>query len=129
MKEFISVFQLSKTIIFEVNYYTLSTNTHAYFTTSVAQFCKNKRDFNCAGQAQKELTTNFFYARRFWRKWDKFHLKDLTPEQYDELQNDLNELKQHYNYMYTELDESNKPYSPHFSFYRLAEWSKQPPKK
>ncbi len=129
MKEFISVFQLSKTIIFEVCFYTLGTNQTPHFTTSAAKFCKNKRDYSRCGQAQEELTKGFFTARRFWKKWDKCHLKNLTKSQYDEMQNDIQLLKQKYNYIYEELLETCRPYNPHFSFDYLAEWSKQNPKK
>lgn len=110
MKEFQAVFQLSKTIIFEVNFYTLSTNQTPHFSTSAAQFARNKKDFTRCGQAQMELTKGFLTARRFFLKWDKHHLHNLTPAQ-------------------EELDESRRPYSPHFSFYRLAEWTKQDPRK
>lgn len=129
MREFQAVFQLSKTIIFEVKYYTLDTNKKPYFATSAAQFARNKQDFTMCGQAQNELTKSFFPARSFFQKWDKYHLKDLTPAQYEELQTDLQTLKNRYNYIYEELDESKKPYSPRFSFYRLAEWTKQDPRK
>lgn len=128
MKEFIAVFQLSKTIIFEVQYYTLSNNTHPYFTTSAAQFCKNKRDFSRGGQAQEELTKGFTTARNFWKKWDHLHLHDLTPAQHNELLSDMEKLKNQYNHLYKELDEKQKPYPPRFSFWMLAEWSKQKPK-
>lgn len=129
MKEFQAVFQMSKTIIFEVSYYTLGTNDHPYFTTSAAQFCRNKQDYARCGQAQPELLKGYGAAMRFFEKWDAYHLHDLTPEQYDEMRNDLEALKERYNYIFEELDESKRPYSPHFSFYRLAEWTKQNPKK
>lgn len=129
MKEFQAVFQLSKTIIFEVRYYTLSTNSRPYFSTTAARFCRNKRDYSQCGQAQETLTKGFLTCRRFWQKWDKLHLSDLTPAQYDELQKDLEALKAAYNFIYEELDETKKPYSPKFGFYRLAEWTKQAPKK
>lgn len=128
MKEFISVFQMSKTIIFEVEYYTLSTNKTPYFATSAAQFCRNKRDYTQCGQAQKSLLRSYPTAMRFFEKWDTFYLKDLTPAQYEEMQTDLEELKSRYNFIYEELDETKRPYSPHFGFNRLAEWSKQTPK-
>ena len=129
MKEFQAVFQLSKTIIFEVNFYTLSTNQTPHFSTSAAQFARNKKDFTRCGQSQMELTKGFLTARRFFLKWDKHHLHNLTPAQYEELQADLQTLKERYNFIYEELDESRRPYSPHFSFYRLAEWTKQDPRK
>ena len=129
MKEFQAVFQLSKTIIFEVYYYTLSTNSHAHFATSAAQFTRNKLDFTQCGQAQDTLLKGYYTAMRFYKKWDTCHLHDLTPEQYAEMLHDLESLKEKYNYLFEELDERRRPYSPHFSFYRLAEWSKQTPKK
>lgn len=129
MKEFQAVFQLSKTIIFEVEYYTLGNNKHPYFTTSAAQFCRNKRDYTQCGQAQNSLLRSYPAAMRFFKKWDTFHLQDLTEDQYQEMRADLEELQEKYNFILEELDESQKPYSPNFGFYRLAEWSKQEPKK
>lgn len=129
MKEFQAVFQMSKTIIFEVSYYTLSTNPAPYFSTSAAEFCRNKKDFTRCGQAQPELLKGYRTARRFFEKWDGCHLHDLTPAQYDEMRQDLEALKEKYNFIFEELDETRRPYSPHFSFYRLAEWTKQTPKK
>ena len=128
-KEFQAVFQLSKTKIFEVHYYTLSTNKNPYFTTSAAVFCRSKRDFTTCGQAQESVCKGFRTAYNFYRKWDTLHLKDLTEEQYAEMRSDLEKLMDKYNYILEEFDESAKPYSPHFSFHRLAEWTKQNPKR
>lgn len=72
---------------------------------------------------------DYLWAKRFFKKWDRFHLQDLTAEQYTEMRLDLEELKTHYNFIYNEMDETKKPYNPHFSFDRLAEWTKQKPKK
>lgn len=127
-REFQAVFQLSKTKIFEVKYYTLSTNKHPHFTTSAAEFCRNKQDYTTCGQAQESVCKGFRSAYNFYCKWDTLHLKDLTEEQYAEMRSDLEKLMGHYNYILEEFDESAKPYSPHFSFYRLAEWTKQKPK-
>lgn len=129
MKEFQAVFQISKTIIFKVRYYTLLSNTTPHFSTSAAQFCRNKRDYSQCGQAQKSLLPPCSAAMRFFKKWDAYHLKSLTQTQYDEMRADLEELKAKYNYLYEELDENQRPYNPSFGFYRLAEWSKQNPKK
>lgn len=129
MKEFIAAFQMSKTVIFEVQYYTLENNRRPHFTTSAAQFCRSKRDYNRCGQAQHALLRGFPTAMRFFKKWDACHLKDLTPEQYEEMQADLEKLKEAYNFIYEELDEGKQPYNPRFGFCRLAEWSKQEPRK
>lgn len=129
MKEFLYCFQISKTIIFEVNYYTLSTNSNAHFTTSAAEFVRNKKDFRQCGQAQADLLPLASIARRFWQKWDQHHLHDLTPAQYAELLEDLEALKTRYNYIVKELDETQKPYNPRIPFWQLVEFSKQEPKK
>lgn len=128
-KELQAVFQLSKTEIFEVRYYHLSTNTRADFATSAARFCRNKKDFSMCGQAQETICKGHRAAYNFYRKWDSKHLKDLTNEEYNDMRCDLEKLKEKYNFIFEELDESARPYSPHFSFYRLAEWTKQTPKK
>lgn len=39
MKEFMYVFQISKLITFEVEFYTLGTNSAPYFSTSANEFC------------------------------------------------------------------------------------------
>lgn len=129
MKEFLATFQLSKTIIFEVSYYTLCSNKAPHFATCANQFCRNKLDYSRCGQAQYALLPNYPTAMRFFEKWNPLHLHALTPAQYAELQEDLETLKNAYNYIYEELDESQRPYNPSISFGFLAEWSKQPPKK
>lgn len=129
MKEFLYCFQISKTIIFEVNYYTLSTNSNALFTTSAAEFVRNKKDFRQCGQAQADLLPLASTARRFWQKWDQHHLHDLTPAQYAELLEDLEALKTRYNYIVKEPDETRKPYNSRIPFWQLVEFSKQEPKK
>lgn len=123
-KEFIASFQLSKKIIFEVNFYTLGNNSHPYFSTSAYEFNQPKTDYRRGGQAQEDLTKGFYIARRFWRKWDEKHLQDLTEEEYAELITDLEKMKQTYNYLWSELDEAKKPYNPYFSFERMKELSK-----
>ena len=91
------VFQLSKMVVFEVSYYRLGRNTNKYFTTRAAQFNRPKTDFNHCGQAQKELLNGYPIAYNFFKKWDAFHLLDLTEEQYNELWSDLNRLADKYN--------------------------------
>ena len=123
-KEFITSFQLSKKIVFNVDFYTLGNNSHPHFSTSVCEFNQPKTDYCRAGQAQEVLTKGFLVARRFWRKWDKKHLQDLTEEEYAELITDLEKTKQTYNYLWDELNEAKKPYNPYFSFWRMKELSK-----
>ena len=122
-KEFIASFQLSKKIIFNVNYYTLGNNSCPYFSTSACEFNQPKTDYCRCGQAQEDLTKKFLTGRRFWKKWDKKHLQDLTENEYGELMQDIETLKEKYNYIYEELDESLKPYHPHIRFYDLKKLS------
>lgn len=129
MKEFQAVFQISKTVIFEVEYYTISTNAQPHFATSAAEFCRNKRDFRTGGQAQSLLLPRLSSARKFYEKWDCHHLHNLTPAQCAELSQDLETLKEQYNYIVKELDETQKPYNPRIPFWKLVEFSKQEPKK
>lgn len=129
MKEFISVFQLSKTKLFFVRYYTLSTNRFAHFATSAAEFCKSKCDYSRCGQAQNDILDGYKPAMDFYKKWDAFHLMPLSDEQYSEMRADLERLQSAYNFLLEELDETKRPYSPDFSFRELSEWSKMKPKK
>ena len=129
LPEFLMAFQISKLIIFEVEYYTLSTNSTAHFTTSACEFIRSKRDYSCCGQAQDHLLPQGSKAREFWEKWDVKHLHDLSPEEHTELLSDIEELKKHYNYISRDLDISQRPYNPRISFYNLVELSKQTPKR
>lgn len=122
-KEFIASFQLSKKIVFNVDFYTLGSNSYPHFSTSAYEFNQPKTDYCRCGQAQEDLTKKFLIARRFWKKWDKKHLQDLTENEYGELMQDIETLKEKYNYIYKELDESLKPYNPNIRFYDLKKLS------
>lgn len=130
-KEFMYCFQISKLIVFEVQYYTLSTNTTPYFATSANEFIRSKRDYSRCGQAQAALLPKGSPARRFYEKWDHLHLKDLTPAQYEELTTDIEELKARYNYIEDVRDcfgRSAGCYKTRIPFYEIVELSKQTPK-
>lgn len=129
MKEFNVCFQMSKMILFEVSYYTLGNNRNPHFTTSACEFIRSKRDFCRCGQAQEDLLKKFQTAYSFYKKWDIFHLKQLTQEQYDEMRKDLLVLEQKYNKLLLEMEDGVKLKPDHFSFYQLVEFSKQAPKK
>lgn len=45
MKEFMYVFQISKLITFEVNFYTLGTNSAPYFSTSAIEELKTRYNY------------------------------------------------------------------------------------
>lgn len=122
-KEFISVFQITKTIMFDVNYYTLGNNENPYFSTSTNVFARNKRDYTTCGQCQlTELPKNSL-AMKFYKKWDSFHLTDLTLDQHSELKNDIEELKLNYNNIVIEKD-TFRNLNSNISFYDVVELSK-----
>lgn len=132
MKEFMYVFQISKLITFEVEFYTLGTNSAPYFSTSANEFCRSKRDYTRCGQAQRDLLPKFSPARRFFEKWDHCHLHDLTPAEYEEVTADIEKLKERYNYIKDVRDcfgQSAGCYKTHISFYDIVKLSKMEPKK
>ena len=129
MKEFNACFQMSKMILFEVSYYTLGDNQNPYFATSADEFIRSKRDFSMVGQCQENLLKEFPEAYNFYKKWDVFHLKQLTQEQYDEMRKDLCVLEQKYNTLLLEMEDGIKLKPDHFSFHTLVKFSKQTPRK
>lgn len=128
MKEFMYCFQISKMIVFEVEYYTLGSNKAPYFSTSAAEFIRSKRDYSRCGQAQAALLPKGSPARRFWQKWDPLHLKDLTPEEYKEMIADIEQLKARYNYI-EDVRDTFRGFRSSIPFYKVVELSKQTPKK
>lgn len=129
MKEFNVCFQMSKMILFKVSYYTLGNNQAPHFATSAYKFIRSKRDFCRGGQAQEALLKGFPEAYKFYKKWDVFHLKQLTKEQYGEMRKDLCVLEQKYNTLLLEMEDGIKLEPDHFSFHTLVKFSKQTPKK
>lgn len=96
-REFNYTFQINKTVIFEVSYYTLGTNKSPYFSTSAAVFNRLKSDFNQCGQCQEDLL--FGDAKKFFYKFDSLHLKDLSENDYISIIEDIELLKAKYNYI------------------------------
>lgn len=96
MREFQYTFVVARGRIFEVNYRTLATNAKPYFATSAAKFNRPRTDFNQCGQAQDDLLVGV--ARKFYKKWDRLHLKELTEDQHAELSQDIEALKIAYPY-------------------------------
>lgn len=119
-------FQISKKIIFEANYYQLRGNEKPHFSTSASKFNQPKTDWERCGQAQEALLPKSSEAYKFWEKWDKKHLQDLTNTEYNELLKDIELLKECYNFIEQEQDESlNKEF---LTFYELKELSMKKPK-
>lgn len=117
------VFQITKTIMFEVNYHRVGGNLNKYFTTSAMVFNRPKTDYSICGQCQLDVLPITSIARKFFRKWNKFHCDDIMNRAtYDELISDLNELKEKYNYV-ERFDDKD------VTFYQCKELSMQPLKK
>jgi hypothetical protein len=95
-------FQITRNIVFEVNYYRLGDNQQKHFSTSAACFNRPKTDFDHCGQAQKELLKEGRTAMRFYNAFDKYHLNDLTSEQHAEILKRIEELKAKYNWIKTD---------------------------
>lgn len=131
MKEFMYCFQIDKMTVFEVKFYTLGTNKTPYFSTSAARFIRSKCDYNECGQCQARILPNHSTARRFYDKWDRLHLHNLTPEEYAEMTVDIEMLKARYNYI-EDIREcfgrSAGCYKTHIPFYKIVELSKLTPK-
>ena len=126
-KEFHMVFQLSKLILFEVEYYTVANNPSADFSTSAELFMRNKKDFERCGQCQEDLLVNYPEAMAFYKKWDVHHLHDLSDEAYSEMVTDLAVLGAKYNYMLKEHIKGKTPVGG-YTFDALVEFSKNKPK-
>lgn len=127
-KEFKYCFQITKSVMFEVEYYTLGNNKTPYFATSANKFVKNKKDYECAGQAQDRILPKNSIVRQFWEKWDKKHLKDLSNDEYREIIKDIEELKEKYNYIERIKDTFRGEYD-NFSFWEEVLLSKAELKK
>ena len=97
---FSMVFQITKNIMFEVNYYKIGGNTDPYFSTSAMVFNRPKTDYKLCGQCQASVLPIASSARMFYKKWNKYHCNDIMDsETYKELLSDLDELKEKYNYV------------------------------
>jgi len=119
-KEFHCMFEITRNIIFEVGYYTLGSNKSAHFGTSANLLNRPKSDYKQCGQCQPDLLPKGGVAMRFYEKWDKKHLGDLTEDDYNDLVIDLSELEVRYNARFYDNDRDNIP------FYEVVEFSKMP---
>lgn len=98
-REFNSCFQISKTVLFEVGYYTIGENKDPHFATIAMELTRDKAGFKQIGQCQKDLLPEGSAARSFFDKWDSYHFGVLTDEQLEELKEDLKKLKETYHWL------------------------------
>lgn len=127
-KEFKYCFQITKLVMFEVDYYTFWNNKNPYFATSAFKFFKNKKRYEYGGQAQDQLLPENSIARQFWEKWDKEHLEDLSDDKYREVVKDIEELKEKYNYI-EDIKDTFKGEYEDFPFWEVVLLSKADLKK
>lgn len=112
-------FQITRKIIFEVEYYKLGDNPTPHFSTSASKFNQPKTDWTQCGQAQEALLPKNSLAYKFYKKWDKKHLQDLTDEEYSQLVNDIEQLKNKYNW----IEQDKESTKTHIPFYALKDLS------
>ena len=129
MNRFAYVFQITKLITFEVSYYVLGSNKNPYFSTSSNEFCRSKRDYIMCGQAQEELLPHGSIAYKFYKDFDKYHLKDLDEATHKAITQRLEELKKRYNYIEKPESEIISQKDNHISFYETVKMSKLPLKR
>ena len=110
LPEFIAAFRISRNVIFEVCYYTLGSDSSPQFSTAAYEFNRPKSDWRLGGQAQEDLLSKGSRAYKFYKKWDAYHLRQLTPELYDEMWADLQPLFYYYAYELKEFDIAERPY-------------------
>lgn len=96
LKSFHFVFQITRTTIFEVQYYRCGNNKRKYYSSSACVFNRPKTGYSRCGQCQEDVL--FGLAKKFYKKWDDLHTLDLTNSQYFEILKDLELLKSRYNY-------------------------------
>ena len=120
------VFQITKMIVMQVQYYTLGHNPNPRFSTSADVFNQPKTDYIMGGQCQDEVLTGL--ALKFYEKWNYCHLKDLTDAQWQEVVDDIEELKNKYNYIEEIQDTFGGGYNS-ISFSRTKELSMMNVKK
>lgn len=90
-------FQITRMVIFEVNYYYCGNNTQPYFSTSAFKFNQPKTDWSEGGQAQERLLPRLGWAYQFYKKWDVWHLKEIPKDKMEELAEDIVLLRHCYN--------------------------------
>lgn len=124
-EEFQYLFQITGLVNFSVNFYTLSSNKIPHFTTSANKFYKSKTDYESGGQAQEIILPKNSLARDFYKKFDKYHLKNLTTEEYNEIVGEIEKLKERYNFICKK--ESEQPLNNfNFTFTEAVDLSEQP---
>lgn len=96
--------QVGKKGIFEVKYYILGGNKYPYFSTCAAMLDQRRTDFEMAGQCQEDVLKGYPLLLNFFRKYHEHHIKDISPETYQQIVNDLEIIKGKYNFVESSKD-------------------------
>ena len=86
-------------IQFEVEYIQLGANQNPHFGTSACIMNHRRTDINEGGQAQESVLPKNSLAYKFYKKWEKKQWQMLTEEEMTEVLNDIEELKNKYDYV------------------------------
>lgn len=92
--EFDIIFKAATNVTFEVRYRRCAENKKPHFSTSAAIWFSNHRGVISGGQCQELALKDVPLFYDFYKKWDKHHLKLLTPRQLEELASDVETLKE-----------------------------------
>lgn len=94
---FTITFRVKKKHFFTVQFGELKSHTQQpYFSTIGYVLNHNRSNYNRCGQCQSDILPKYSLFRNFFDKWDTLHTQSLTMEQYNELLQDLEELKEKY---------------------------------
>lgn len=117
-KKITLAFRIAKKKFFEVTFGDVDSRGQApYFSTGAGVLNYVRSDWNQCGQAQESVLPKNSVAYKFYEKWDKKHLHNLTLEEVNELENDLQALKEKY------------PYIENQRFYNIVAFDREQSKK
>lgn len=89
-------FQITPYVILEVGYFAKDNYNPTLLFIEPSEFVKDRSEL-CCGPYKSELLTGI--AKDFWDKWSYLRHKEITSEiQYEELMDNINQLKFNYNY-------------------------------
>lgn len=114
--EFSYCFKITAKVVFEVKNYTLSPNLHNYLSMVAGRFDPRYTDYDECGQCQEHVLPHGCAAYKFWSKWKHRHTIHLTDRELAEVKNDIEELKQTYEFIESEWSD--------ISFYKIVDMCK-----
>lgn len=126
--EFIIVFQLSRTELFQVRYCTLGNHNHPGLYVCAARVSNDKQGFATYGQVQSRTLADCPAALKFHQKWAAVYGQELDAAQHKELKQSIKYLKCQYNFYEAKLSNTHHVYDPCIEFQTLTRLCEQPVK-